>query len=119
MEKRHSQLKTYQETTPAFLKKPERVVAYLHIHVMSLMVATIVERQLRMAMKIKSIDSLPIYPEQKPCLYPTMYDIVRLFKGVERYEVVQEENISVFPAQLSKTQKQVLELLEVSKAYYQ
>ena len=47
LEKRHSQLKTWQEMTPVLLKKDERVVAYLHMHVMALMVATLIERQLR------------------------------------------------------------------------
>lgn len=119
LEKRHSQLKTYQLTTPAFLKKPKRVIAYLHMHVMALMVATIVERQLRIAMKKKSIKSLPIYPEDRLCPYPTMYDIVRLFKGVERYEVIQGENVNIFPAQLSDLQRQVIELLEIPESLYQ
>ena len=44
LEKRHSQIKTYQKIAPVYLKSPERVIAYLHIHVMSLMVATLIER---------------------------------------------------------------------------
>ena len=118
LEKRHSQLKTYQEVAPVFLKKPERVIAYLHMNVMALMVATLLERQLRIAMKRKSLVSLPIYPEGKPCRYPTAFDIVRLFKGVERYEVVQGEQLHIFPAQLSTVQKQVLTLLEVPLSLY-
>ncbi|HDH05561.1 MAG TPA: hypothetical protein ENH01_07605, partial [Nitrospirae bacterium] len=89
------------------------MIAYLHMNVMALMVATLIERQLRIAMKRKSIKTLPIYPEERSCKYPTTFDIVRLFKGVERYEVVQGENICVFPAKLNKIQKQVLDLLEV------
>lgn len=119
LEKRHSQLKTYQEIAPVFLKKPQRVIAYLHMNVMALMVATLIERQLRITMKRKSIKSLPIYPEGKPCKYPTTFDIVRLFKGVERYEVVQGENIYIFPSELNKIQKQLLKLLEVPISLYQ
>ncbi|MCK4817655.1 hypothetical protein KA005_17935 [bacterium] len=71
-------------------------------------------------MKRKSIISLPIYPEEKPCKYPTAFDIVRLFKDVERYEVVRrEENVDVFPARLNKTQKRVLQLLDVPISLYQ
>jgi transposase len=119
LEKRHSQLKTYQEIAPVFLKKPQRVIAYLHMNVMALIVATLIERQLRIAMKRKSIKSLPIYPEGKPCKYPTTFDIVRLFKGIERYEVVQGENIYIFPAQLNKIQKQLLDLMEMPISLYQ
>jgi transposase len=101
LEKRHSQLKTWQEMTPVLLKKGERVVAYLHMHVMALTVATLIERQLRKAMKDLSIDALPLYPEDRPCPYPTMFDIVRVFRGVERYEVVDGDEVTVFPAQLN------------------
>ena len=119
LEKRHSQLKTYQEIAPVFLKKPERVIAYLHMQVMALMVATLIERQLRLAMKHKVVDSLPIYPEGKHCPHPTVFDIVRLFNNVERYEVQENDRAFIFPAQLNKAQKQVLELLEVPVALYQ
>ena len=119
LEKRHSQLKTYQEIAPVFLKKSERVIAYLHMQVMALMVATLIERQLRLAMKRQAVDSLPIYPEDKHCPYPTTFDIVRLFNNVERYEVQENDRSFIFPAQLNKIQKQVLELLEVPIALYQ
>lgn len=118
LEKRHSQLKTYQEIAPAFLKKSERVIAYLHMNVMALMVATLLERHLRLAMKRSAIVSLPLYPEGKPCKYPTTFDIVRLFKSVERYEVVQGEYVHLFPAELNSTQNKVLKLLGVPTSVY-
>ena len=119
LEKRHSQLKTWQQVTPVLLKKDERVMAYLHLHVMALMVATLIERQLRRAMRHRSLPTLPLYPEQRPCRYPTMFDIARLFQGVERYEVLDGERTSLFPANLTRTQLQVLELLEVPRSLYQ
>jgi transposase len=119
LEKRHSQIKTWQEVTPVLLKKAERVVAYLHMHVMALMVATLIERQLRRAMKRRSLASLPLYPEDRPCPYPTIFDIVRVFRGVERYEVLEGERLTLFPSQLTQLQKQILELLEVPLSLYQ
>jgi transposase len=119
LEKRHTQLKTYQEIAPVYLKKPERVVAFLHIHVMALMVSTLIERKLRQAMRKKGISSIPIYPENRPCKSPTMFDIARLFRYVERYEVAMGDETIVFPAALTKTQKEVLTLLEVPIAAYQ
>ena len=118
LEKRHTQLKTYQEIDPVYLKKDIRVVSYLHMHVMALMVATLIERQLRLTMKLSKIKSLPIYPEQKPCKAPTMYDIVRLFSGVECYELHQGDHVEVIPAQLSKLQKQVIKMLGVPLSAY-
>jgi transposase len=119
LEKRHTQLKTYQEIAPVYLKKSERVVAFLHIHVMALMVAALIERTIRLAMRKKGIRSLPIYPESRPCESPTMFDIVRLFRYVERYEVTVGDDVMVFPAELTKTQKEVLTLLDVPIAAYQ
>ena len=118
LEKRHSQLKTWQEVTPVLLKKSERVVALLHMHVMGLMVATLIERKLRLAMKNNAIEDLPLYPEGKSCPYPTMFDVVRLFRGVEKYEVEQDGHVTLFPAQLTGLQKQVLQLLEVPTSLY-
>jgi transposase len=119
LEKRHTQLKTYQEIAPVYLKKAERVVAYLHVHVMALMVGSLIERRLRQAMRQKKLQSLPIYPEDRRCASPTIFDIVRLFKNVERYEVTSGDDILIFPAELSKIQKEVLNLLNINLAAYQ
>ena len=119
IEKRYSQLKTYQEIAPVYLKKAERVVAFLHVHVMALMVATLIERKLRLAMKKNKIDALPIYPEKRPCKAPTIFDIVRLFRNVERYEVKTNQETIIFPAELTPEQKEVLTLLEIPAAMYQ
>lgn len=119
LEKRFSQIKTYHEIAPVYLKNGKRVVAFLHVHVMALMVAALIERKLRLAMKRKRLASLPIYPEKRPCKSPTIFDIVRLFRNVERYEVEAGGETIVFPAELNDEQKQVLELLEVPPASYQ
>ncbi|HEX04228.1 MAG TPA: IS1634 family transposase, partial [Bacteroidetes bacterium] len=119
LEKRHSQLKTYQEIAPVYLKNGDRVVAFLHIHVMALIVAALIERKLRLAMRQKGITSLPIYPENRPCKAPTIFDIVRFFRNVERYEVTAGDDTIVFPAELTTTQKEVLKFLEVPIAAYQ
>ena len=67
LECRHTQLKTYQKTSQVFLKNSKRIITYLHVHVISLMVATLIERQLRLAMKRHHIQALPMYPEEKLC----------------------------------------------------
>jgi hypothetical protein len=89
------------------------------MHVMALMVATLIERQLRRAMKRRSITALPLYPEDRPCPYPTIFDLVRVFRGVERYEVLEGDKVTLFPAQLNPLQKQLLQMLEVPISLYQ
>jgi hypothetical protein len=70
-------------------------------------------------MKKKKISSLPIYPEDRPCPSPTIFDIARLFRNVERYEVHAGDEIMIFPAELTAIQKEVISLLEVPVAAYQ
>jgi transposase len=119
LEKRYSQIKTPQEVAPVYLKDGKRCVALLHMQIMALMVASLIERELRLAMKNRDIKSLNIYPENRPCKTPTMTDLVRLFKNVERYEVTQSETMAVYPANLNGTQKEVLKLLGVPLSSYQ
>ena len=119
LEKRYSQLKTYQEVAPVFLKKGERIVAFLHLQVIALMIAALIERKIRLAMKKNNIKELPIYPEQRKCKAPTMHEIVRLFQSVERFEMEKNGTTTIFPAELDCRQKKVLELLEVPLKLYQ
>jgi len=48
-----------------------------------------------------------------------MFDIVRVFRGIERYEVLQGDQVTLFPAQLNPLQDLLLELLEVPSSLYQ
>jgi len=48
-----------------------------------------------------------------------MFDLVRVFHQVERYEVQDGERITLFPAKLNHLQRQLLELLEVPISLYQ
>ena len=70
-------------------------------------------------MRQRAIATLPLYPENRPCRYPTMFDIVRVFRGIERYEVQHGEQVTLFPAKLSPLQHQLLQLLEVPASLYQ
>jgi hypothetical protein len=86
---------------------------------MALMVGTLIERKLRLGMNLEGIDSLPIYPEQRACKAPTIFDVARLFRNVERYEVASGDELMIFPAKLTRNQKDVLRLLDVPVAGYQ
>ena len=119
LEKRHSQIKTWQKVTPVLLKNSKRVVSYLHIHVIALMVSTLIERQLRLAMKNNQIEALPIYPEGRDCSHPTIFDIIRLFRNIEKYEVELDGKTTFFPANLNIIQKKILNLLAIPISLYQ
>ena len=115
LENRHSQLKSVLQIAPVFLKKPPRVLALVDIVVLSLVVATLMERDLRKAMLRNKIESLPVYPEQRECKYPTTQSIIRVFSDVEKFEVRDKDGKEneYFPPALSQLQKQILDLMEV------
>lgn len=119
LETRNHQLKEWQMVSPALLKNAKRIVAYLHMHVIALIVSSLIERKLRQGIKKTKIKSLPIYPEERECASPTFYDLCRLFRGIEKYEVTEKNNVTYFPAILNSTQKKVLELLGIPISLYQ
>jgi transposase len=55
LENRHSQLKSVLQIAPVFLKKPSRVLSLVDIIVLSLVVATLMERDLRSGMRRNKI----------------------------------------------------------------
>ena len=118
LEKKHSQLKTWQRITPVFLKKDIRAIAYVHMHVLALTISTLIERTIRLAMKKENIKTLPIYPEGHPCPCPTFYDLQRLFRDIEKYEVHKGDEVILFPAELTPLHKQILRLLGMPLSAY-
>jgi transposase len=120
LENRHSQLKSVLQVAPVFLKKPARVLALVDIIVLSLTVATLMERDLRIGMKRNGIESLPVYPEQRECRHPTTQSIIRVFSDVEKYELRSNDNMNgeYFPPTLSRLQKQILDLMGVPQSIF-
>ncbi len=120
LENRHSQLKTHLEVAPVYLKKPERVLALLDLVMLSLCIATLMERDLRNGMKHQNVTSIPIYPEERECEHPTAHSIMRTFQEVEKFELADRDgNVTdYFPAKLTPLQKQVLNLMGVPLTLY-
>jgi transposase len=120
LENRHSQLKSVLQIAPVFLKKPSRVLSLVDIIVLSLVVATLMERDLRKGMRHNKIESLPVYPEQRECKYPTMQSIIRVFSDVEKYELRDKDGkeTEYFPPALSALQNQILVLMGVPQTIF-
>jgi transposase len=120
LENRHSQLKTYLEVAPVYLKNPDRVLALLDLVMLSLTIATLMERDLRQGMRRNGLVSIPIYPEERECQHPTAHSIIRTFQHVEKFEVMDRENNvkEYFPPMLTPLQRQVLNLMDVPLSLY-
>ena len=114
LEKRFEQTKTVHEIAPVFLKSPARIEALFTLYFMVLLVQALIERELRRAMRREHIDSLPLYPEARPCKRPTTEHILRLCALAERHSLTRNARvIQVFDPALNPLQHQVLTLLGV------
>ena len=114
LEKRFEQVKTVHEIAPVFLKSPARIEALFTLYFLVLLVQALIERELRRAMRREHLDSLPLYPEARPCKRPTTEQILRLFVLAERHTLTRAGNlVQVFDPELTALQRKVLALLGV------
>lgn len=119
LEKRFSWTKSDYQAAPVFLKETQRIEALMFTCYMADLVAAIVQRQLRTAMKTRGIRQLQTLPEERPSETPTWEQIQRLFANQAKYRLTKNEKlIATFSDELDEHQKQVLALLEVPIKYY-
>ncbi len=119
IEKRFSQLKTDFAVAPVYLKEVRRIQGLLCMYFFALMVEALVERELRTAMQRHGLDSLPMYPENRPCRRPTTRRLIDLFAAVQRHEYLGRGGLpQVMVTELTPLQRRLLRLLGVSEAPY-
>jgi transposase len=118
IERRFAQLKTDFEVAPVYLNQVSRIAALLCVYFFVLLVEALLERELRRAMKGADLKSLPMYPEGRACERPTARRVIDLFEEVQRHELVEGDHTRVvFTTELTRLQRQVLQLLRMSAAY--
>ncbi len=114
IEKRHEQLKSVAEVVPVNFKSPERIDAFLFLFFVALTIDALLERQLRNAMTAHHLDSLPIYPEGRPCKAPTAGKVIALFANLRRHRLLDGGHyIKTFWDPITDPQRIVLDLLDV------
>lgn len=119
LEKRFSQLKTDFCVAPVYLKNVGRIVGLLAVYFFALIVQTLLERELRRAMKKQRVSTLPLYPEGRPCSRPTTRHTIDVFENIQRHAIQRhgaEDELMV--TELSPLQRQLLELLDVPPKHY-
>jgi len=120
IEKRFSQLKTDFRVAPVYLKDVSRIQSLLCVYFLVLLVEALLERELRQAMQREGIDSLPLYPEDRPCRRPTARRVIDLFDDIYRHTLPSPHGAPlVFVTELSKLQHRVLKLLRIPMNHYQ
>lgn len=120
IEKRFSWTKSDYQVAPVFLKKTERIEALMFACYLADLVAAIVQRQLRIAMKLQKIEEIQTLPENRPSKTPTWEQIQRLFANQAKYQIGDNNGklVATFWDELSNAQAQVLNLLQVPLRYY-
>ncbi len=119
IEKRFSQLKTDFAVAPVYLKEASRIQALLCVYFLALLVEALLERELRQAMQRASIESLPMYPEGRPCRHPTTRRLIDLFDGVQRHTLLSaRRRPKAFVTDLSRLQQRILKLLGQPRTTY-
>ena len=119
IERRFENLKTEYAVAPVYLKKPERVIGLLHVYFLALMIAALIEREIRRSMAKEKIASLPIYPEERECKAPTSPRIFGTFSQVDWYKHIASDGEAAFPVKLTDTQAEILRLLGLPRKLYE
>ena len=114
IEKRFRETKTVLEIAPAFLKNEGRIEAFFFLYFLALLIQSLIERQLRRAMKANGVPELPLYPEERITKRPTAEQVLRLFSSAQR-EIILHHGVPlrIFHPELTDLQRQILDLLDV------
>jgi transposase len=119
IEKRFSQLKTDFRVAPVYLKDVSRIQALLCVYFLVLLIEALVERQLRQAMEREGLESLPLYPESRPCRRPTARRVIDLFDDIHRHTLRKgSQTPTIFITDLSDLQRRILKLLGIPTTAY-
>jgi transposase len=119
IEKRFSQLKTDFAVAPVYLKEVRRIQALLCVYFFALLVEALLERELRRAMQREHLDSLPMYPEGRPCSWPTARRLIDLFEPVQRHTLTRSQRTAeVIVTELTRLQRKLLKLLKLPTNHY-
>lgn len=119
LEKRFSFLKTNLAVAPIFLKKNMRIEALMMVYFIALLVGALIERQLRAAMQENKVASLPTLPEGRQSRTPTWEQLSRLFEHHDRHALFDGKTwVKTFSEDLTPTQRQVLDLMNISQSVY-
>ncbi len=90
----------------------------LCVYFLTLLVESLLERELRRAMEREGIASVPLYPEGRACRRPTAWKVIDLFEDVQRPELSSGRRpVVVFTTKLSRLQRRIRRLLKMKGAY--
>jgi transposase len=119
LERRHHLLKSVQHAAPVLLKTPTRIEALFCCQFLALLVAALIEREVRAGMRRAAIKKIPLYPELRDCPAPTTERILEIFAAVSRHHLYSNDTLTqTFQPDLTAQQLQILDLLDLPSTAY-
>lgn len=119
LERRHHLLKSIQHAAPVLLKNPARIEGLFCCQFLALLVAALIERQVRTGMRAATLENIPLYPEFRDCPAPSTERILEIFSTVARHQIHRDGAlIQTFKPELTTQQLQVLDLLGLAPTAY-
>lgn len=119
LEKRHEQLKSAYDVAPVLLQNPQRIESLLLLYFIGMVITSLIERDMKLKMEEKNLDSVPLYPENRKCKSPTAGLVIDIFNDVRLQYIVKENRIiETIPDELTIKQKLVLELLNIKPSKF-
>jgi len=119
LERRHHLLKSVQDAAPLLLKNPARIEGLFCCQFLALLVAALIERQVRTAMAAAALNHIPLYPEFRDCTAPSTERILEIFTNLARHQLHRDGvPIKTFEPELTTQQQQVLDLLSLAPTAY-
>ena len=119
LERRHHLLKSVQDADPVWLRDPARIEAIFCCQFLALLVAALIERQIRAAMHQADKKSIPIYPELREAQAPTADRIFTILADLTRHELYRDgQLLQTFQPDISPQQQQILDLLGIPTNAY-
>ncbi|MEM9658947.1 MAG: hypothetical protein AAF961_11355 [Planctomycetota bacterium] len=99
---------------PVYLKSVKRIDGLLAIYFFACMVQSLLERELRDAMKSQRVETLPLSPEGRPCPCPTTRQVLDLFEPFVRHTIIPADggDFGVLHTELAPIHRRLLKLLK-------
>jgi transposase len=119
LERRHHLLKNVQDAAPVLLHDPARIEALFCCQFLALLIAALIEREIRTGMHHADLAKIRLYPEFRNCTSPSTERILEIFSTVSRHQLHHDDVLmKTFHPELTAQQEQVLKLMNLDPSVY-
>lgn len=121
LEKKFSYLKSIHEIAPLYFKKINRIEAIMLLYFVALLIQSLVEKLMREAMKQNKLESVPLFPEDRPSHSPTASLLMYNFGNLTAHRLIDSKTGVVakrFRDSFSEKQRLILELLGITESEF-